>query len=440
MAVGLRENNFPDQLPERCRYRFCLRTIENRLVSPEWRYVAQALPDDGEINGGIIEMMFGSRPTMQMMRDMRSHRQQGARVKTESFVADSPFGFTIDLEVKLPDVMLVFIDPPFGLGPILAAEDQFRNTGFRLVKVKASGNTFGRGEMHVCITLLNRRNYTYIRRRWKSENGPACKLAPMKLTPSQLKQYQEQGYVAVPHFFTEREIAAMQVELARLKSEGLLRNVCTENDGKTQTSAVQNLQICPLSPKSEFFRALPFCDKIINVVCQCLGDEVQQQLDQIFLKPGRHGAGTSWHQDNAYFGLTDPIEGVGMWVAMHDATVANGTMNVIPGIYREKLEHTRDAGSDHHVRCYPNEDKAVAVELKAGGALFFNYGVPHCTKTNTTDKERAGLALHFVRPGVPAKWGPLGPVLTGANASDGTKEWGVKVAGTWDQQVAKMLS
>jgi len=257
-----------------------------------------------------------------------------------------------------------------------------------------------------------------------------------------MQEYREQGYTVIPGFFDDREVAAMGVELARLQRDGLLRNVATEGDGKTKSQTAQNLQICPLSPKSEFFRALPFCPKVVAAVQKCLGDPVQQQLDQIFLKPAGHGAGTSWHQDNAYFGIADPTQGVGMWVAMHDATIANGTMQVIPGVYREALKHTRDGGSDHHVRCYPHEEKAVPVEIRAGGALFFNYGVPHCTKANTTGKPRAGLALHFLRAGITTRPGqtPQGPILTGPNASDGTKEWGVKVAGTWEQQVTRLLA
>jgi len=264
----------------------------------------------------------------------------------------------------------------------------------------------------------------------------------MTITPSQLQQYREQGYVAMPGFFSDREVAAMGRELARLQRDGLLRNVATESDGTTTAQAVQNLQICPLSPHSELFRALPFCPQVIAAVRDCLGDPIQQHLDQIFLKPAGHGAGTAWHQDNAYFEIADPTQGVGMWVALHDATVANGTMQVIPGIYRESLKHARDTGSNHHIRCYPNEDKAVPVELQAGGALFFNYGVPHCTKANTTAKPRAGLALHFLRAGINTRSNnkPLGPILTGPHASDGTREWGVRVAGTWEQEVARMLA
>lgn len=269
----------------------------------------------------------------------------------------------------------------------------------------------------------------------------------MQLTPEQLRQFQTDGFLILHHFFDAREVAAMQNELARFKREGLLRNVATDGDGNTHSKTVQNLQICPITPKSEFFRALPFHDKVLAVVRQLIGDPVVHHLDQIFLKPGKSGAGTGWHQDNAYFKLTDPTKGVGMWVAMHDAHVANGTMHVIPRLFDKPLAHDRDGGSDHHITCAQAVAGApvVPVEMKAGGALFFNYGVPHCTLGNTTDHERAGLALHFARQdylmtddGHGGKRNADKTILTGSQATGGQREFGQPVAGTWPQQVARL--
>ena len=55
----------------------------------------------------------------------------------------------------------------------------------------------------------------------------------MKLSEEQVRHWKEEGYVAVPHFFSAPELEAMRKELDRLKAEGLLRNVATEGDGKT---------------------------------------------------------------------------------------------------------------------------------------------------------------------------------------------------------------
>ncbi|MEZ4860934.1 MAG: phytanoyl-CoA dioxygenase family protein [Caldilineaceae bacterium] len=265
----------------------------------------------------------------------------------------------------------------------------------------------------------------------------------VELSPADLQQYQNEGYVALPTFFTPTEVAAMVAELARFKREGLGRNVATDGDGKTISQTKINYQIIPLNNKSDLFRALPFHPKVVRVIRQLIGDPFARQLDQIFLKPGRTGAGTGWHTDNAYFKLADCTHGVGMWIALHAATIANGTLHVIPGSFRQSYAHERDGNSDHHITFRADEAQAVAVELPAGGAVFFNYGVAHGTRANNTDHERAGLAYHFVRTDkVPADYG--GGLanfvqITGPQATGGLQEYGVNVADAWPEEVARLL-
>ena len=269
---------------------------------------------------------------------------------------------------------------------------------------------------------------------FKSEHS----LNIMKFTSEQLTGYRADGYTTAPHFFDAREVAAMQAELQRFKDEGLLRNIATAGDGKTVSTTVANLQICPIAPRSELFRALGFADKVVHAISQLIGDPVVWQLDQIFLKPGGHGAGTSWHQDNAYFRIVDRRQGVGMWTAVHAATVANGTMHVIPRGDAELLAHERDGGSDHHIKCVVDESRAVPIELPAGGVLFFNYAVPHCTKGNTTDRERAGLALHFLREEAVVKPENKIAVVSGPRSTHGVAEFGRDQRGEWNRQVKRL--
>ncbi len=265
----------------------------------------------------------------------------------------------------------------------------------------------------------------------------------MSLTEDQVRQFREHGYVAVPDFWTPREVEAMRAELARLQGEGLLRNVTTEGDGQTRSETRQNLQLCPMSPHSTLFRAMPFAPRAVEAVRALLGDPVALHLDQVFLKPARHGAGTSWHQDNAYFRIADPLMGTALWTAVHDATLANGTIRVIPDAYATPLEHSRDPMSDHHIRCYPPEERAVPIELPAGGVVFFAYGTPHATGGNETDHDRAGIAMHFHNADHHAESGfppEQRVVLSGPDATGGLREYGQTIAGTWDAEVSRSLA
>lgn len=263
----------------------------------------------------------------------------------------------------------------------------------------------------------------------------------MPLTDQQIQQFQQAGYTAVPDFFNQREVQALQAEVERFKREGLVRNVATEGDGETPSKTKANLQLIPLYDKSDLIRALPFDERVKEAITQLIGTPALLHLDQMFLKPGQRGMGTSWHQDNAYFKISDPLRGTAMWVAIHDATVANGTIHVIPGSHKEQYEHSRDPNSNHHIYCSVPEESAVPIELKAGGVAFFCYGTAHSTKANQTERERAGMAFHFLHRDYvsQARMAEEKPMLTGPDATGGLREYGLRVEGTWNAEVERVL-
>jgi ectoine hydroxylase-related dioxygenase (phytanoyl-CoA dioxygenase family) len=270
----------------------------------------------------------------------------------------------------------------------------------------------------------------------------------MSLNNEQINFFRDNGYVPVESFFNPDETRAMQLEIARFKRAGLVRNVATDGDGKTTSQSQKNLQLCPMYDKSDIFKGLPFDSRVVEAISQLIGNPFRLHLDQVFLKPAGDGVGTNWHQDNAYFKLDDPMTGTAMWIAVHDANAINGTMRVIPRVFRDKFEHNRDGNSDHHIRCYPDETKAVLCELKAGGVLFFCYGTPHATGANGTTSDRAGAAFHFLRSDLPTMGSqhdhfrdinPGRPHITGPNASNGILEYGKDMRGAFRHEVAAIL-
>lgn len=259
-----------------------------------------------------------------------------------------------------------------------------------------------------------------------------------------LRQFRQQGWCAVEGLFDEQVVAALVAEVDRFQRQGLVRNVRTRGDGVTHSSQTANLQLIPLFDKSPLIRALPFAPQVSAAVSRLIGDPYLLHLDQMFLKPARIGSGTSWHQDNAYFKIADPLKGTAMWIAVHDATVDNGTLRVIPGSHEHSYSHERDPHSDHHIHCQPPEEQAISVEVGAGGAVFFCYGTAHSTGDNDTDRDRAGMAFHFLHEDCAA--GDLiaadrdrRPWVTGPRNSGGLDEYGVDVRDTFADEVERAL-
>ena len=141
----------------------------------------------------------------------------------------------------------------------------------------------------------------------------------------EVQRFVQEGFIVKHHFFDASEVEVMQKETNRLLEKGTFRNVSTDEDGNPSENS-QNLQLIPLYDQSRIFRALPFQEKMIRAVSELIGDPYLLRLDQIFLKPARNGLGTSWHQDNAYFNIENPLKGLAAWIAIDDANSRNGAM------------------------------------------------------------------------------------------------------------------
>ena len=265
------------------------------------------------------------------------------------------------------------------------------------------------------------------------------------LSTTQIEHFRQEGYVVVPKFFPEDEVAALRSEVNRMYAEGLMENVSTLDDNKTENQQEQNLQLIPLDIHSGLFRALPFEPKVMQSVGQLLGDEVVKILDQLFMKPAKTGLGTNWHTDNAYFRIRDALAGTAMWIAIDDANRENGTLKVVPRAFGTQHKHFRDPQSSHHIRMQALDDEAVHCELKAGGVVFFCYGTPHATGPNLTNSTRTGVGLHFVNadyinPDGVAQEQPNQIQLTGKGADGGMAKYGLDLRGSWDAELEKVMS
>ena len=212
----------------------------------------------------------------------------------------------------------------------------------------------------------------------------------MSLRQAQVDQFLTEGYTTVPHFFNKEEITALQIEAARWIDAGMFRDVSTNPEVR------QNYQLIPLYPRSSLIKALPFAPKVIDAVGNLIGHPVIKILDQSFYKPPHSGMGTSWHTDNAYFKLRNPLRGTAMWIAIHDGNVANGTLKVVPGAFNEDLPHSRDPASDHHIHTQLDESRAVHCELEAGGVVFFLFRHTACHRRQS-ERRSAGRCWYSLR-------------------------------------------
>src|SRR5919108_985525 len=139
-------------------------------------------------------------------------------------------------------------------------------------------------------------------------------------------------------------------------------------------------------------------DRVLDIVCDLAGPQVDVFLSQfIFKNPGAYGQ--PWHQDSYYFPF-EPDHQVGVWLAVTEATLANGCLWVLPGSHLEPVhEHVPDRRPDSQYGYVEIVDHdmsgAVPVLMDPGDLLVFDSHLMHRSTDNESDGIRAAMVYHY---------------------------------------------
>lgn len=150
--------------------------------------------------------------------------------------------------------------------------------------------------------------------------------------------------------------------------------------------------------RREVFRAFLELPAVAEIVQALLGPDVDCFLSQfIFKNPGAWGQ--PWHQDSYYFNFEPRRPIVGLWLAVTEATLANGCLHVLTGTNHEPLhEHVPDRrpGANYGYMEIVDHDMSAAqpVLMQPGDLLVFDSHLMHRSTDNTSDGIRAAMVFH----------------------------------------------
>lgn len=222
--------------------------------------------------------------------------------------------------------------------------------------------------------------------------------------PREIAFYKKHGYLSVRRAFTPAEVGAAldgllslimgdQPDFKGIQFEAAAREKLGSLTVEQRQDAVRKL--CAFSPVEPRLDALSHHAVLLSVITRLMAGRVPYMFqDMALLKPPALGREKPWHQDHAYFDyeLGTPI--VGVWIALDQATVENGCMQLLPGQHRDPIVHFRRR--DWQI-CDTQifGQKSVAAPLAPGGLLFFDGLLPHGTPHNHSGKRRRALQFHY---------------------------------------------
>ena len=247
----------------------------------------------------------------------------------------------------------------------------------------------------------------------------ATERADLRLTESQIRFFQQNGYLTGIPMLDARQLEALRSEVDRIAEApdadlGLLY----EHNRNESDDPSRRLFHC-----LGHWRVLPALHDLLwhpaftMPAAQILGGAVRFWHDQLFLKPATDGGVVAWHQDYSYWTRTAPLAHLTVWIALDDATVENGCVHFVPGSHRwPLLPKPRLAGEMDAIRTVLDSAqlaafRPVASELRAGEASFHHPLMLHGSFANRSPRPRRAVVINVVKDGVRSESDE--PLLTG---------------------------
>jgi phytanoyl-CoA hydroxylase len=218
------------------------------------------------------------------------------------------------------------------------------------------------------------------------------------LTDEQVSQYHRDGYTVAESFLKASEVSDLIEEI---------ESVCTGNTLARHNTA--RLEMEPNQPPEgtlvrriyepcthyPLFRNLSEASLLLDCVQQLLGPHLVFHYSKINMKPPAIGSVVEWHQDLAYYPLTN-TDSLAALFYLDEADTGNGCLQVIPGRHSVRLmNHSSDGLFQGRVTEPVDESKAIALEGKAGTVIFMNGMTPHASVTNHSQRPRRTLILSY---------------------------------------------
>ena len=211
---------------------------------------------------------------------------------------------------------------------------------------------------------------------------------PKKLTPEQIERYASDGYVCpVDAFSTERTRAWRD----RLES--------FERAQGQKLTRGHNFKPHLLFPWVDEIVHSP---EVLDAVEDLIGPDIRLFHLSVWPKDAGSGTYVSWHQDATYFAL-EPACHVTAWVALTDAPVEEGCMEVVPGSHKlGQLPHAEMQDPENllsrgqQLAADVDRSRTAFMPVKAGQFSLHHTHLVHNSRPNRSNDRRIGLGISYI--------------------------------------------
>ena len=228
------------------------------------------------------------------------------------------------------------------------------------------------------------------------------------LSPAELEEFHEQGYVRFGHVAPTAEIDSLrhridQIMLGEVRYEKMLMQLCPsagdlersrqtkEFKGSTlKYRKIQDLEQDPL------FLAYIQNPLFRDLTAKIISANISIFRAMFFNKPAEQGVTINWHQDGAGGWQLDIPPQITVWTALDDTSVANGCLQIIPGSHKSIIPEKGDLLSEEERAIHAPDEKRLYLEMEKGEVVLLHNWTLHRSETNSTNQPRRAFSVCYI--------------------------------------------
>lgn len=221
------------------------------------------------------------------------------------------------------------------------------------------------------------------------------------LTKVQITSYHENGYLIILGFFNDEEVSKLYK--TAMQDTAITKHSIDLND---QTGKKTKLALW-FAPGDDIYGLLTRSERMVHSVDNLMDEKtpVCHFHSKLMQKEPKVGGAWEWHQDYGYWYKNEflfPDQMISVMVAITDANIENGCLQVIKGSHKMgRVEHgsagEQVGASQRYVDLALKTMELVYVELRPGDTLFFHPNILHRSEANLSESSRWSLISAYNR-------------------------------------------
>ena len=231
------------------------------------------------------------------------------------------------------------------------------------------------------------------------------------LSESQLRYFEDHGYLSMDQLFSETELASYMLELQRLRADEAAKSA---PEAVIEPESRELRSIFAVHRSSDTLRELCGHPRLVAMARQLLGGDVYIHQSRINYKNGFRGKEFFWHSDFETWHVEDGLPAmrtVSCSISLTPNTEHNGPLMLMPGSHHRFVACVGETPDNHYKASLKRQEVGVPDDASltqlahefgisspkglAGSVTFFDCNTMHGSNSNITPMPRSNVFVVY---------------------------------------------